>query len=101
LAIVSTWVDEAITAQFMDGQVAGFGGCNNYFGAYETDGESLTFGPIGSNMMACEEEVSQREMEFFAALEAVKAYSISRSTLTLTNAEGSTLITFQAQGAAP
>jgi heat shock protein HslJ len=101
LAIVSTWVDEAITAEFVDGQVTGSGGCNNYFSAYELDENSLTLGPIGSTMMACEEEVSQREIEFFTALEAVAGYKINRSSLTLTDTQGNTLITFQAQGLAP
>ena len=101
MAIVSTWVDADITAEFADGQVKGSGGCNNYFADYETDGESLTLGPIGSTRMACEDEISQREMEFFAALETVAGYNINRGTLTLIDAGGNTLITFQAQGSAP
>jgi len=101
MVIISTWVDEAITAEFVDGQVSGSGGCNNYFSAYELDGNSLTLGPIGATRMMCEDEVSQWEMEFFAALETVAGYTITRGTLTLTDAGGSTLITFQAQGAAP
>ena len=40
-----------VTAEFAKGQVNGSAGCNRYFASYETDGKSLSFGPIGSTMM--------------------------------------------------
>lgn len=36
-------------------RVAGFAGCNRFFGAYEVKGSSLTFGKMGMTMMACED----------------------------------------------
>ena len=34
-------------------QATGFAGCNHFFGSYELDEASLTFGPIGATRMAC------------------------------------------------
>ncbi|MCP4418247.1 MAG: META domain-containing protein [Chloroflexi bacterium] len=96
-AFVSTAIDSEITAVFENDQIAGSAGCNDYFAAYETDGDALTLGTIGSTMMMCEDEQNQREMEFLTALESVTGYSISRNTLTLTDADNNPLIIFQAQ----
>jgi len=48
----------------------GFSGCNNFFGSYKNDGDSLSFSAMGSTMMACAEgmetEQSGRFMELYA-----------------------------------
>jgi heat shock protein HslJ len=49
-------------------------------------------------MMSCEDDRNQRETEFLTALESVTGYTISRDTLTLTDAGGNALLIFQAQG---
>ncbi len=49
-----------ITLQFAeDGSLGGFGGCNNFFGSYELDGDEVKIGPLGSTMMACETGMDQ------------------------------------------
>ncbi len=96
-AVVSTWIDGEITAVFAEGQVTGFAGCNSYFASYEVDAGKLTLGPVGSTKMMCEEERNQREMEFLTALQNVAGYTISRDSLTLTDAAGNNLLTMQAQ----
>ncbi len=96
-AIVSTIHDSEITAEFSEGQISGSAGCNNYFASYEREDTSLTLGLIGSTQMMCEDEKNQREMEFLTALEGVAGFSISRDILTLTDAQGATLVIFQAQ----
>jgi heat shock protein HslJ len=96
-AVVSTWIDEEITAEFNEGQVTGSAGCNRYFAGYEMDDAALTLGPAGSTRMACDEERNVRETEFLTALEGAVAFEIGRDTLTLTDADGNALVTFRAQ----
>ncbi len=46
--------DRALISLLMDGgQAGGQGGCNGYFTSYRLDGSALSFGDIGSTMMAC------------------------------------------------
>ena len=48
--------DDAVpTLMLDDGSASGSGGCNNFSGPYEVDGDSLTIGPLAGTMMACEE----------------------------------------------
>jgi len=97
-AVMNTWIDSDITAEFKEGHIAGSAGCNSYSAPYEAEGTSLTLGQIVNTLMACEdEERNQRESEFLTALMSVAQYEIHRTTLTLSDAEGNLLLTFQAQ----
>ena len=60
----------------------GFGGCNRFFGSYETAGQSLTFGAMGATRMACPEGMDQ-EQELFTVLGSVTRYEIHGSKLML------------------
>jgi heat shock protein HslJ len=51
-------------------QATGFAGCNNFFGRYELDGSSLTFGPMGATRMACPDLETGLETSVFKALES-------------------------------
>lgn len=96
-AVVSTLIDNDITAQFKDGNVTGSSGCNGYGGSYETDGTALTFGPTIGTLMACaEDDRNQRESEFLSALTNVAQYKITRNTLTLLDADGNLVMSFYA-----
>ena len=68
--------------EFEDGQAAGHGSCNRFFGPYEAfeDG-GLSFGEMGTTMMACLDAVMQQERAFLTALASVDAYSIAGSAL--------------------
>jgi heat shock protein HslJ len=94
-AIVQTWIDEEITAEFVGGQILGGAGCNSYFASYELEGGALTLGPVGSTMTACEEERMDREGEFLAALAEVAGYTIELDELTLMDANGKALLVFK------
>jgi heat shock protein HslJ len=63
-------------------RAAGFNGCNNFFGGYTLDSERLSFGMMGSTMMACTEDpdIERRMME---ALGAIDRYHRDGDTLTL------------------
>jgi heat shock protein HslJ len=66
----------ALTAEFTaDGQVSGFGGCNNYSGTYQagTDG-TMTIGPLAATAMACADTMDQ-ETAYLTALQAATSFS--------------------------
>jgi copper homeostasis protein (lipoprotein) len=54
----------------------GFSGCNNFFGSYKSDNESLSFSAMGSTMMACPEGMDT-EKDFFEALGKTTRFNIS------------------------
>jgi uncharacterized lipoprotein YbaY/heat shock protein HslJ len=60
----------------------GFAGCNNFFGGYGTEGESLTFSAMGATMMACPEGMDT-EQAFLAALGEITRFTISGQFLQL------------------
>jgi heat shock protein HslJ len=82
-----------ITAKFEDGGVSGIASCNNYFGSYTVDGDSLSFGPLGSTLMACEGPIQDQETAYLTLLSQVDAYAVDGDTLTLRSG-GADIITF-------
>ena len=65
-------------------EAGGVSACNNYFGGYTLSGDELTFGDLGSTMMACSpEEVMDSETKYLAALDLVDTFSMSDDRLTL------------------
>jgi putative lipoprotein len=65
----------------------GSGGCNNIFGGYKEEGNSLKFGPMGSTMMACPPEIMKVESAFAAGLKETDNYIIAGDTLKLRKGE--------------
>lgn len=68
-------------------RVAGFAGCNRWFGSYTLDGRALRFGGIGMTRMACTEGM-ELEQRFAAALAATRRYELSGAQLTLLGEAG-------------
>ena len=64
-------------------QATGFAGCNTFFGSYELDGSSLTFGPMGATRMACPDLETGLEMSVFEALESTRNWKKSDGELLL------------------
>ena len=64
-------------------QATGFAGCNHFFGSYELDGPSLTFGAIGSTRMACPDLETGLETSVFEALENTSQWKKSDGELLL------------------
>lgn len=93
--------DAPATMLLQDGQLSGTTGCNRYFGSYQLDGQSLTFTPMGSTMMACPEPQMAQEAAFIAALSSVASYTIVGDQLQLTNAEGAEVLVFEPQVQTP
>ncbi len=93
--------DSEITAEFdsAEGTVNGSAGCNNYFGSYEVDGETITFDPLGSTMMACPEPegIMDQETAYLAALGSAVTYHIEGDRLEMRNADGALVLQFTAK----
>jgi len=69
-------------------KVTGFSGCNNFFGSYELDGDSLEFGPAGSTRMACPEPEAGTETEVFKILDKTGRWRIKDNMLILLGDSG-------------
>lgn len=85
--------NSVITLQFLNGQVAGFGGCNSYTGTYTaTDNGDGTFTVTTSNLtstqMICPQTVMQAEDDFFTALAQVTTAQINGNFLVLSYPAG-------------
>ena len=78
-----------VTAEFSDGEVGGSAGCNHYFGSYEVDGEKLTFGPLASTEMWCEEPEGRMDQEYsyLQALGKAGQYEIKDGELIITGTD--------------
>lgn len=84
----------SVTARFSDGRLSGVGGCNRYTAEYTVDGETLEIGPVAGTLMACPEPAGSVETAYLAALERTATFQTTDSELTLTDADGQTVLTF-------
>lgn len=83
-----------VTIAFADGKASGSAGCNTFSGSYEAaDDGSLTFGPLASTMMACDDQVMALETAYLGALGDVSSFEVD-GDLTLT--AGSITLTYAA-----
>ena len=76
------------TLTFEGGSASGNASCNQYFGSYEIDGSSITFGQLASTQMFCGEPgVMDQEAAYLAALASVDTWSMDGETLTLSSGD--------------
>ena len=64
------------TLDFATTDVSGSGGCNTFNGTYALEGSSLTFGPLATTRMACEEPAMGIETAYLAALQGVTEWQV-------------------------
>lgn len=76
-----------------DGNAGGTMGCNQFSGTYETNADQISFGPLASTLMACEEPLMNQETAVLAILSDAATYKVSGDRLTITAKDGS-LATF-------
>jgi heat shock protein HslJ len=79
---------DASVAFHPDLTLDGFGGCNQFSGAYTVDGDTIAIGPLLSTMMSCGDEVDTFEGQLLTALQAATTWSVSGSTLDLRDDTG-------------
>ncbi len=74
-----------LTLSFEDGQINGNAGCNSFFAdAVVNEDGSLAFSLMGSTLMAClDEDVTQQESNYLAALAQATSYTLADNRLTL------------------
>lgn len=96
--LVTVLRDTKITAQFQEGGVTGDAGCNLYFSEYHVNNGHIEIDPIGVTEMYCGEPegVMDQEHDFLQALESVEGYTVSSTTLEMTNAQGDVVLIFTA-----
>lgn len=86
-----------ITIEFSaKGRASGSGGCNTYSAGYEMQGNRLSFGPIGSTKMACNQGgVGQQEQIFYNALRAAGRFDLSGDRLVIWYGDGQATLNWQ------
>lgn len=85
-----------VSLRMADGVAGGNGGCNRYNTSYTLEGSSLTFGPVASTLMACPDPAGSVEAAYLANLAAVAAWTSDGSALTLSDASGASLLSYEA-----
>ena len=84
-----------ITAEFEDEQISGNAGCNQYFGAYVSEEDTLSITVIGLTEMYCApEEAMEQEGEYLTALESATSYLVVADRLEISNGNGETALVF-------
>lgn len=80
-----------------DGKISGNAMCNNFFGEFSQDENTLKIGALGSTKKMCPEEINSYETQILADLQNVSQYEISRNSLTLSNSDDSVRLNFTAE----
>lgn len=92
---IQTLSNSAVTAEFANGRISGYGGCNGFGGTYTQEGENLTFGPLVRTLRACADDaVTAQESAYLQALEQVRSFKLERGVLQLKDGAGRTLLIF-------
>jgi heat shock protein HslJ len=74
------------------GRLQGHGGCNRFFGDWQTNGEQLAIGPIGATLMACGAATMALEQPFLEALRAATRWHRTGTELVLSDSAGQPLL---------
>jgi heat shock protein HslJ len=83
-----------VTLSLSGGEAVGSAGCNSYFGSYEIDAESLTFGPLGSTLMLCQDVAQNVEDAYMTLLADVAGWSVVDKTMSLSDAAGAVTLVY-------
>lgn len=60
-----------------DGRAYGNAGCNHWFASYRLEGDSLSFGPVGSTRKLCAPALMEQEHRFLDAMGQVQRWDVS------------------------
>ena len=75
-------------------RIAGFGGCNRFFGQYSTSGQEISLQPLGGSRASCP-DTDALERAFIGALASVEHYALVGGQLTLSTG-GRQILVFDA-----
>jgi heat shock protein HslJ len=88
---------QSVTAQFQNGRVSGFSGCNRFFGSYTSQQGRLVIGQVGASMMACEPAAMKVEGAVTRAIAGTFHPLLAGDRLTLQSEAGEPVMRFQAE----
>ena len=74
------------------GKLNGNVGCNSFGGDYKVSGDTISFGPIMSTMMACLNQSGDQEMGTLSVLKDSAKFVLDGNKLTITSADGKSVI---------
>ena len=75
-----------------DGKISGSVGCNSFGGDYKVKGDKIVFGQIVSTLMGCPDPIGQQESAVFSVFAGEATFSVDGSTLTITSADGNSVV---------
>ena len=76
-------------------EVSGSTGCNQFAGSYETNGDSITFGPMAITRAACADAaLTEQEMAMMAAFDLATNYAVSEGVLEFLDSDGAVVATY-------
>ncbi|MGB5734377.1 MAG: META domain-containing protein [Thiohalocapsa sp.] len=94
--------NQVAVLRFADGRLSGSAGCNRLMGAYQGDGNLLSFEPnIAATMMACPPPLMAQEQAVVDALGQAASFRIEGHTLHIDRADGQGLLTLAEQSHLP
>ena len=95
--------DTEITARFRVINFGGTAGCNSYYASYTVDEERLYIGVVGATGVSCEDPagVMDQESEYLSNLRNAHSFVVEDEVLTITNADGDILLSYQAVKSEP
>jgi len=84
-----------VTAEFAAGELSGSGGVNRYTATYETPaGDQIKISQPAATLMAGSKAAMAQEQAYFAALAKATKFAVAADSLTLTDDQGTTLVTY-------
>lgn len=81
--------------EFKDGQLNGNVGCNSFGGDYTVNGDTITFGPVISTMMFCNDPIGEQEKGILAVLQKSATFVMDGNTLSITSEDGNSSIVLE------
>ncbi len=89
-------IDSEVFVQFRDkGEIRGYGGCNNFHGTYEQNGEHLKISHLASTRKACIGMNMENESAFMKVFESVDHFKATHTRLELFDEDGNNLFILQ------
>jgi len=86
---------EALTAEFREGTISGFSGCNTFSAGYTTEDDRITIEAPRATLIGCEPDVAETEARYLTALERSTRFELEATSLTLRDADGAAQVTFR------
>ena len=94
-AITTPQGNREMFLQFRADGLRGFAGCNKFTGGYTNTASKITFQPIATTKMFCQQS-SQQEACYIGSLTGSVSYEINGESMYFTNASNAVIATFSA-----